>query len=132
MFFNSSFKVVTVDSYYTTINEAGALNDNRFAIINGLMFELSHVDSEDDSFSVMIGVFDATDIYNPSHGEDITRAYGDIITGMQLHVSAEKCKADNAHTIIAGEEGNATFLHLIHRALINAPALKTELEARAD
>lgn len=102
--------------YAANVEHSGCLTDHRFAVINGLMFELM-TNELDDGYSVTVCVFDANEVYNPSHGDDIVAAYGQYMVGFEYFVSEELCNQDNQLCIDAERNGDALFLHLIEHAL---------------
>lgn len=108
------------------VEHSGALTDNRFAVINGLMFELMTVEvskqgatssNVDEGYSCSVCVYDADGCYNPSHGSDISAAYGRFIVGFEFYVSAKLCDENNEFCIDAESNCEALFLHLIEHAL---------------
>lgn len=103
-----------------------SLVDNRFAVVNGLLFdmltlELSQPGDRDANagFSCSVAVYDATECYNASHGDDIREAYTDknFIVAFEFFVSEALCNEDNQFCIDAERSNDALFLHLIEHAL---------------
>lgn len=117
---------VECDRYYSLLNNASCLTDSRFAVINGLLFELSTVEAEDGSFAVLVGCFDAEEVYNPSHAEDLMRAYGNYVVSFGFIVPAEVV-SDNGKCIQAENLGEALLVSLITTALHDCNNLKKRL-----
>lgn len=110
---------------------AGSLTDGRFAVINGLLFDMLVIElseqSADLGYSCSVCVYDATDICNASYSEDLKAAYtpDNFIVGFEFYVSPELAAQDNQHCIDAEQRTEALFVHLIEQALKDSNNART-------
>lgn len=111
-------------------DNAGALSDNRFAVINGLLFDMLTIEvsgTGDNGYSCTVSVYDATECYNASHVDDMREAYTaqNFIVAFEFYVSEELCNQDNQLCIDAECNSEALFLHLIEHALKDSNNART-------
>lgn len=83
------------------VSDANEIRDNRWAVINGRIYELCTYDHVH-----VVTVQDATDrsVYNPSFGADVAKAYDELYYEVYREFSNE-------------EQATAFFVQLITQAL---------------
>lgn len=98
--------------------DAKTTEDGRFAVINGLMFELARFVCEDDVERFIVSVYDADGVFNPSYHSDMGASYNAEYFVLAVEYS-------NA------EQATESFLDLQRAAMKNSQALLEELNREA-